>query len=250
MITALIIDDVANARAALRADLEDYCPNVEILGEAEGVQTGIEAVRKLKPQLIFLDIQMDDGTGFDLLEAFPAADFKVIFTTAWNEYAIKAFKFSAVDYLLKPIDGEELKGAVLRVEEELKSSPGGINLNLLMENFRKIRQDGVKKIALNTQEKIHIVNIDEIIRCESSSNYTIFYLTNNRQILVTRTLKDYENILSDHSFLRVHHSHLLNLNFLREYVKVDGGYAIMTDGQQVPVSTRKKDVLLKALSDL
>lgn len=251
MVKSLIIDDVERARQSLRADIEDYCPSIEIVGEADGVQTGIEAIERLKPDLVFLDIQMDDGTGFDLLEKIGKIDFKIIFTTALNEYAIKAFKFSAVDYLLKPIDPDELQAAVSKLKSGKTEAPNQPNpYDLLMENLKKIQNTSVKKIALNTQEKVHIVAIDEVLRCESNSNYTLFHLTEKRNILVTKTLKEFEELFSDYNFVRVHHSHLINLDFLKEFVKIDGGYAIMSDGTEVPVSTRKKDALMKKLQDL
>ena len=250
MINALIIDDVDKARAALAADLADYCPEINLLGEANGVASGIEAINQHKPDVVFLDIKMDDGTGFDLLSKIGDVNFKVIFTTALDEYAIKAFKFSAVDYLLKPIDPDELVQAVKKLEETSGKQEPDPAIDLLLENFRKIQHQGVKKIALNTQDKVHVVGIDEIIRCESHSNYTLFYLKENKQILVTKTLKEFDQLFSDYNFIRVHHSHLINLNFLQEFVKTDGGYAIMTDGNQVPVSTRKKEVLMKKLQSL
>ena len=240
MINAILIDDVERARAALRADLEDHCPEIRVIGEAEGVETGIAAIKKLKPDVVFLDIQMEDGTGFDLLEGLGRPDqsqFKVIFTTALNEHAIRAFKFSAVDYLLKPIDPDDLVKAVEKIVAEKKaqekqSSP----YDLLLENIRQIKHSSVKKIALNTQEKVHIVAINEIVHCESHSNYTLFHLIGNQKILVTKTMKEFEELLSEYDFLRVHHSHLINMEFLKEYVKIDGGYAIMNDNSQVPVS--------------
>jgi two-component system LytT family response regulator len=251
MIDALLIDDTEKARVALAADLKDYCPTIRVIGEADGVESGVEAIRRLKPQVIFLDIQMGDGTGFDLLEKVSPQNFEVIFTTAYNQYAIKAFKFSAVDYLLKPIDPDELVAAVEKLGENAPAEPQPHpEYELLLENIRKIQQTGVKKIALNTQDKVHIVGIDEIVRCESHSNYTLFYLQPNQQILVTKTLKEFEGLLGDYNFLRVHHSHLINLAFLKEFVKIDGGYAIMSNGQQVPVSSRKKDNLLKKLAEL
>lgn len=248
MIKALIIDDVERARQSLRADIEDYCDNVKIVGEADGVANGIQAIRDLKPDLVFLDIQMDDGTGFDLLEQIGKVDFKLIFTTALDEYAIRAFRFSAVDYLLKPIDPDLLQAAVAKIKDEppKESSP----YDLLLENLKKIQTSSVRKIALNTQDKVHIVAIDEVVRCESNSNYTLFHLTNKRNILVTKTLKEFEELFHDYNFIRIHHSHLINLDFMKEFVKTDGGYAIMTDGSEVPVSTRKRDALLKKLQEL
>lgn len=235
MIRAIIIDDIAEARAVLKSDLENYCPSIEVVGEAEGVVTGAKCINELKPDLVFLDIQMKDGSGFDLLEILPIKNFKLIFTTASDEYALKAFKFSAVDYLLKPIDPDELMEAVNRVEHQEKASD---RISLLKENLNH-----PKRIALNTLDKIHIVQVAEIVRCESSVNYTMFYFTDDTKLLVTKTLKEFDQLLSDHDFIRVHQSHLINVKFIKGFTKSDG-YIFLKDGTKIPVSTRKKQVLM------
>jgi two-component system LytT family response regulator len=235
MIRSIIIDDIAEARAVLKSDLENYCPSIEVVGEAEGVVTGAKCINELKPDLVFLDIQMKDGSGFDLLEILPIKNFKLIFTTASDEYALKAFKFSAVDYLLKPIDPDELMEAVNRVEHQEKASE---RISLLKENLNH-----PKRIALNTLDKIHIVQVAEIVRCESSVNYTMFYFTDDTKLLVTKTLKEFDQLLSDHDFIRVHQSHLINVKFIKGFTKSDG-YIFLKDGTKIPVSTRKKQVLM------
>ncbi len=240
MIKAVIIDDITEARAVLKADLENYCVNIAVVGEAEGVVSGAKVIKEVQPDLVFLDIQMNDGTGFDLLEILPQTNFKLIFTTASDEYAVKAFKFSAVDYLLKPIDPDELMDAVSRVEQQEKPTD---RIELLKENF-----DKPKRIALNTLEKIHIVEVSEILRCESSVNYTMFYFIDGTKILVTKTLKEFDKLLSDHYFIRVHQSHLVNARFIKEFSKSDG-YIFMKDGTRVPVSTRKKQVLMDMIQN-
>ncbi len=240
MIKAVIIDDIPEARKVLAADLSSYCANIEVIGEAEGVVSGAKLIKELKPDLVFLDIQMPDGTGFDLLEILPKIDFRLVFTTASDEYAIKAFKFSAVDYLLKPIDPDELMDAVSRVE--LQDKPGD-RIELLKENL-----DKPKRIALNTLDKIHIVEVSEILRCESNINYTMFYFTDGTKLLVTKTLKEFDKMLSDHYFIRVHQSHLVNARFIKEFTKSDG-YIFMKDGTKVPVSTRKKQVLMDMIQN-
>ena len=240
MIKAVIIDDIPEAIEVLKSDLENYCVNIEVVGRAEGVVSGAKVIKELNPDLVFLDIQMQDGTGFDLLEILPETNFKLIFTTASDEYAVKAFKFSAVDYLLKPIDPDELMDAVSRVEDQDKPAE---RIDLLKENFSQ-----PKRIALNTLEKIHIVNVEEILRCESNINYTMFYFTDGTKLLVTKTLKEFDKLLSDHDFIRVHQSHLINTRFIKEFTKSDG-YIIMKDGTKVPVSTRKKQVLMEMISN-
>lgn len=238
---AVIIDDMEAARTALKADLESYCPEIEIVGEAQGVVSGAKLIKDIQPELIFLDIQMPDGSGFDLLEILPEFNFDVIFTTASDAYALKAFKVSAVDYLMKPIDPDDLIEAVKRAKDQNNSSE---RLSLLKENMQ-----GSKKIALNTLEKIQIVNIEDIIRCESSVNYTTFYFLDGSKLLVTKTLKEFDKMLAEYNFFRVHQSHLINTEFIKEFLKTNGEL-VMKDGTKVPVSTRKKSQVMEMLNNL
>lgn len=240
---AIIVDDLSDARLAIKADVEGYCPQVEIIGEAEGVISGAKLIKELNPDLVFLDIQMEDGSGFDLLEITGTDNFKVIFTTASDEYALKAFKFSAVDYLMKPIDPDELVDAV----EKALANPRNGSLEVLQET---IKDGSTKRIALNTQEKILIKEISEIIRCESNVNYTMFHFSDKSRLLVTKTLKEYDELLSPHDFLRVHQSHLINSKYVKEYIKSDGGYLVLKDGSNVPVSTRRKNVVMEMIAKL
>lgn len=243
MFNAVIIDDIDNSRITLTHDLEEYCPQIKIIGEADGVKTGIDEIRAKKPDVVFLDIQLGDGTGFDILEQIGYIDFQVIFTTALDSYGIKAIKFSALDYLLKPVDPDELVEAVKKLEQNVKKDKIKSSIDLLLENIRDINPAG-KRIALNSADKVHLVNVSDIIRCESRGAYTIFFLKNKEQIVDTKNLKEYELLLEEYSFIRVHHSHLINFNYLKEFIKKDGGYAIMTDNTQVPVSFRKRNKLL------
>lgn len=249
MIKAVIIDDVEKARIALASDIKQYCPEIYLSGEADGVESGIKLIRSVLPDIVFLDIKMSDGSGFDLIEKLRkegTLSFQIIFTTAYNEFAIKAFKFSAIDYLLKPIDPDDLIQAVKRVRKI--EEPGLLkdNIAVLLESMKGI-QASQKRIALNSIDKVQVVNVNEIIQCESQKNYTLFYLTGNKQSLVTKTLKEFEEMLEQDGFLRVHHSHLINLKHLKEFVKADGGYVVMSDGSHVPVSVRKRDQLMKIL---
>lgn len=245
MLKAIIVDDSIEARKALVTEIEDCCPEIELIGQAEGVVSGAKLIRSINPDLVFLDIQMNDGSGFDLLELIGNITFKVIFTTASDEYAVKAFKYSAVDYLLKPIDPDELVLAVKKAERRNQKE----NLSLLMENAKQANKP-VRKLALNTLDKLHIVNISDIVRCESDVNYTQFFFSNGNKLLVTKTLKDFEDLLSEHQFIRVHQSHLVNVNFIKEFVKSDGGYLVMTDKTSVPVSTRKRMAVIEMLNSL
>lgn len=246
---AIIIDDNDNARAALKSDLEDYCEDINLIGEADGVETGYQLIEKVDPELVFLDIRMGDGTGFDLLEKYkPISDipFKIIFTTAYDEFALKAFKYAATDYLLKPIDSDSLVEAVSRVTKQNPSDKTE-QLQALLKHITKPKSN---KISLADAERIHVVNIEEIVRCESFKNYTTFFLLDEKKITVSKTIKEYEEQLNDHDFLRVHHSHLINLNQIKEVIKVDGPYLIMQDGSNVPVSVRKKDSLMKKMKGI
>jgi two-component system LytT family response regulator len=240
-LTAAIVDDVAQARATLKEDLAAYCPNIEIIGEADGVVTGSKLLNKIKPDVVFLD-----GTGFDILEILGDISFQVIFTTASDEFAIKAFKFSAVDYLLKPIDPDELIVAVQKVSKVNNSTQE--NYDLLLNTVKE--QSAPKRMALHTLEKIHVTDIADIVRCESNGNYTTFYFKNGQKLLVTKTLKEYDQMLSEYKFARVHQSHLINAQQIKEFVKVDGGYIVMRDGSKIPVSLRKKSVVMKLLEEL
>jgi two-component system LytT family response regulator len=245
-LTAAIVDDVAQARATLKEDLAAYCPNIEIIGEADGVVTGSKLLNKIKPDVVFLDIQLQDGTGFDILEILGSISFQVIFTTASDEFAIKAFKFSAVDYLLKPVDPDELIVAVQKVSKVNHSTQE--NYDLLLDTVKE--QSAPKRMALHTLEKIHVTDIADIVRCESNGNYTTFYFKDGQKLLVTKTLKEYDQMLSEYKFARVHQSHLINAQQIKEFVKVDGGYIVMRDGSKIPVSLRKKSVVMKLLEEL
>jgi two-component system, LytTR family, response regulator len=247
---ALIIDDIENSRITLAHDLSRYCPQIQIVGEAESVKSALEKVRDLKPDVVFLDIQMGDGTGFDLLEQLNEINFQIIFTTALDSYGIKAIKFSALDYLLKPIDPDDLVKAVGKLSVNGKSKTIHDSINLLLENMRGKVAHGIKRIAIHSLEKVHMISIDDIIRCESQGAYTIFHLKQKEQILATKNLKEFEELLAAHSFIRIHHSHLINFAYLKEYVKKDGGYAIMIDKSEVPVSFRKRTHLLDMIGGM
>jgi len=246
MLSAVIIDDVADARKTLAVDIASFCPELKILGEADGVVSGAKLIREKKPQLVFLDIQMPDGSGFDLLEIFGEIDFGVIFTTASDAHAIQAFRFSAIDYLLKPIDPDDLIAAVEKARISLSNQQERIDL--LLETVKEKKT--MSRLALNTLEKIHVVHLREIIRCESSTNYTIFYFQGGRQLLVTKTLKEFDGMLSNHGFMRVHQSHLINTEYIREFVKIDGGYIVMADDSNVPVSSRKRSQVMQQIAEL
>jgi two-component system LytT family response regulator len=249
MIKALVVDDEKKARDILTGMLNAHCPQVNVIGQADSVSLAEELIRSTKPDLVFLDIEMPFGNGFDLLDRTRDLNFDVVFTTAFDHYAVKAIKFSAFDYLLKPIDVDELKIAVDRLIQNKKDQN---SFNVKIENLlSEIKINGKpKRIAIPSLEGISIVNIDEIIRCEADTNYTRIYLINGEAILVSKTLKEYEDLLTEYHFVRVHHHNLINLNHVQKYIKGEGGYAIMSDGSSVEVSRRKKTEFLEKLSNI
>ena len=246
-IKTVIIDDEKRARESISDMITLYCPELDIIGKADSVLSGLEIIKTKNPDLIFLDIKMQDGTGFDLLNRIENKNFALIFLTAYDEYAVKAFKFSAVDYLLKPLDPDELTTAVNKAIENIENNK--TNISTLIENLNSIKKDS-KKIVLKTTDSIHLVNINDIIRLESTGNYTKFYLTNQKPIMVSHTLKDYDEILNEYGFFRVHQSHLVNLQHIIRLDKADGGVIILTNNEQAPISTRKKEAFLKALNEI
>jgi len=253
MITALLIDDDKHLRKGMKSLLERYASEILIVGEAESVKTGIVALEKYKPQVVFLDIHLSDGTGFDILEEFAKANGKmashIVFITAHEQYALKAFKFSALDFLLKPVDPEELQKTMAKIKQTLEKHHSFEHIDLLLENIRK-KVDNFKRIALSTSDGIHLFEISDIIRCESQDNYTKFYIKNHRPLLISKTLKDYEELLGEHGFERIHQSHLINLAFLKSYIKNDGGYVVMADNTNLPISQRKKERLQELIKAL
>ena len=252
-ITALLIDDDANLRNGMRSLLERYAPEIMIIGEADNVKSGIEAMENLQPQVVFLDIQLGDGTGFDILEDIAQKRGKstshIVFITAHEQYAVKAFRFSALDFLLKPVDPEELEKVIVKIKNVLTKNDNYAHIDLLLENIRK-KVDNFKRIALSTSDGIHLFEISDIIRCESEDNYTKFYIKNNKPILISKTLKEYEEMLTEHGFERIHQSHLINLSYLKSYIKKDGGYVVMADNSNLPISQRKKERMQEVLKNL
>ena len=245
LLRTIIIDDEESVRRTLQKLLKSYCPGVKLVGEAEGVGSGKKAIKKHHPDLVLLDIKMDDGTGFDLLKQLEPVDFKVIFITAYDQYAIHAIKFSALDYLLKPVDPDDLIEAVSKAEKlvlnELNQQLDALAAN--MDTHDRLK----KKIILKTFDHIHLVNVNDIVYCESDDNYTRFHLANEKTILVSTTLKEYEEMLGEYGFVRAHRSYLVNLGHIETFEKAEGGAIILSNDIKVPVSTRKKDQLLELL---
>lgn len=249
MLRVVIIDDEPNSREVISNTLIAYCENIDIVGSADSVKSGIAVLEKTNPDLVLLDVQMPDGTGFDLLSKLEKVNFKVIFITAHQEFALQAFKFSALDYILKPVDGKELASAVKKAEENLEQNNIDVNMKILYDNLKGRSKDS-KKILLKSLDQIHAVNVKDIIRCESEGNYTQFILNDGRTILVTKILKEFDEMLEPYNFFRAHQSHLINIDFFVTYKKGEGGIILMKDKSEIPLATRKKEAFLKLLSSL
>lgn len=241
---AILIDDQDHVRENLRMMIESFVPEIEVVAEAKGVRSGLESIRQHQPDLVFLDIEMKDGTGFDLLALFGNPDFKVIFVTGHDGYAIRTFKVSAIDYILKPVDAGDLVRAVekARIQPTLKE----IQVKQALRNAQA-RTLETQQIVLSDAENIFLVELHNIIRCQAEDNYTRFFLEDERVILVSKTLKEYSEILEQNKFFRSHQSHLINLRFFDHYDRRDGGMIYMKDGSQVPLATRKKELLFSLL---
>jgi two-component system LytT family response regulator len=233
----LVIDDEKPTRDFIKRLIESYNFGVEVYTDGENVATGVEAIHRLQPDLVILDIQMPDGNGFDLLKSIPVKNFEVIFITAFQEYAVQAIRFSALDYILKPIDSEELKQAIDNALNTITRKTEDSQLSVLQHNMQL---NAKRKLVLKTQESIHIVEIDDIIRCEADKNYTLFFFTNIKKILVSKTLKDFDVLLSGLTFFRAQQSHLINLNYVERYDRHDNSI-IMKDGSVIPLALARKE---------
>ncbi|MGB0525823.1 MAG: LytR/AlgR family response regulator transcription factor [Flammeovirgaceae bacterium] len=240
----ILIDNDASLRETLRMILEMYAPEIEILGEADGVKSGLVCIKKHQPELILLDIEMNDGTGFDLLSLCGESNFKTIFVTGHDAYAIRAFKYSAIDYILKPVEPDDLMRALDKAKQKTNHQfEESMKVNALLQNHTNPNQ----KLVLSDSENVYLIAVKDIIRCQSEANYTRFYLADQREILVSKTLKEYVQLLAGTSFFRAHQSHLINLNYFDRFEKKDGGIVHMKDGSTLPVAVRRRDSLLEAL---
>jgi two-component system, LytTR family, response regulator len=246
MLSALIIDDEEKVREVLVHMLSVYCPNIKVIGQANSVASGYSLILEQKPDVIFLDVRMPDGTGFDLLKKFANIDFYFIIITAYEEYAIQAFKVSALDYILKPVDSTDLVDAVSKLTKTITNEETNLKFDTLLSNIGNERNK-ISKIVLKTQESVFVVEIDDIIRCESQNNYTLFHLQNKTTILISKTLKEYDEMLSPLSFIRCHQTHLVNSKYILKFIKHPNLSLMMVDGTIIPVSIRKKETIEKML---
>lgn len=246
---ALIIDNEEPIRAALRELLAALCPQVTAVYEADGVASGVTAVKEHQPDVVFLDVEMNDGTGFDLISKLTPVSFELVFITAHNKYAVDAFRMSAIDFLLKPFSGADVVRSVERAGQQIRSKDIARQLQVLQESLGSIK-NAEKKIVLRDSDSFYFINVHDIIRCEADGAYTRFHISGMKEILISKRLKEYEDMLGSYNFIRVHHSHLINLRQVVRFDKADGGALIMTNTDNVPVSQRKREVLLEALNQL
>jgi two-component system LytT family response regulator len=249
MVRALIIDDEKHCCDNLQWQLKQYCPEIEIIGVCNNAEKGLQQIQTQQPQLVFLDVEMPGMTGFEMLERLKDINFAIIFTTAFDQYAIRAIKFGALDYLMKPIDKDELLEALNKLlhrtsQDSLKQ------LNALLSHIKKSNDLSFQKIALPTLHGYELVPLNNIMICESNSNYTDIQLNNGQRLLISRTLKQIEDLLDMHPFFRIHHSYLVNLQYAIRYIKGDGGFLVLNNDITVPVSRNKKEELLHLITHL
>jgi two-component system LytT family response regulator len=244
MIKAVIIDDEMHCRKTLGILLKEYCPDIQVIDQCSDAQTGSEAITKYKPDLVFLDIEMPHVNGFEMLQQFSELSFAVVFTTSYDQYAIKAFRFSALDYLLKPIEPKELIAAVHKVQAQ-KQLPAAEQFQMLLKKISN-KEEVFPKIPVPTTNGYDFIPVDQVLYCEAQDNYTRFSLKNKQKVIACRMLKDVEEQLSDFPFfVRVHHSYIVNIKEVAKYVRGEGGYVVMSDESVVNVSRSRKEILLK-----
>ncbi len=244
---AIIVDDEASNRENLQQLLSKYADDVQVCAVAENVNEAIRVIREHQPQLVFLDIQLHTETGFDLLKQLGEINFEIIFITAYNQYAIQAIKFSALDYLLKPIDIDELTTAIGKARKHIQEKQKNDRLGYLLE-YLKDENKATPRIALPMLGETRYVNIADIVRCEADNTYTLFILNNGERILVSKTLKEYADMLTGHRFLRTHQTHLVNMAYIKSLLREDGGSLLLTDQTKIPISKLNREKVKSALA--
>jgi len=249
MIQAIIIDDEHYGRQALKSALENYCPEVNILEICKSPEQGLRAITQQQPDLVFLDIEMPKMSGFDILQQLAPINFEVIFVTSFDQYAIKAFKFSALDYLLKPIDVDDLMHAVKKAIEHMGQSGSAYRYQSVLNNIH-YKSGKIERLAVPTLEGIDFFKTENIIYCQADGNYTTLYFTNQQEEIISKNLKDFENLLVGSGFCRVHNSYLINMLHVQKYIKGEGGYVLLTDGHHVDISRRRKESFLSLLDKI
>ncbi|WP_336517304.1 LytTR family DNA-binding domain-containing protein [Pollutibacter soli] len=244
MIRCVLIDDERNALEMMEWLLKTYCPEVQIVAMCSNGEEGIVAIKTHKPDVIFLDIEMPHMNGFDMLERFDQLDFDVVFCTAYDQFALKAFRYSALNYLLKPVDPEDLKSTVARIEMK-KNKPSKEQMDLLLQTLKQPQRGTPKRIALTTNDGLLFIPTEDIMYAEAESNYTIVMLSAGRKVIVSKSLKDIDEALSGPDFFRIHHSYLVNINQIKKYVRGDGGYVVMNNDATVSISRSKRQEFME-----
>jgi len=249
MLKIALIEDEERTLNSITKIITEYCEGAEIMGTATSVEEATALLKSTSVDLVLTDINLPDGNSFTIFEQLDEIDFKIIFITAFEEFAIKAIKFSAFDYLVKPIDPLELSETICRAQKQLEKEHAALKLEALLANVKDFSEN-LKKIVLKTSDSIYVVDVQDIVHCESNSSYTSLFLKDGRKIMVSKVLKEYDEMLSGYGFIRVHKSHLINLNYIARFVKTDGGYLEMKDGSNVPVSQRKREQILDILENM
>jgi two-component system, LytTR family, response regulator len=247
---AILVDDEPDGIRALKKMLELHCPQVEVAATCPGAAIAKRQMEELKPDIVFLDIQMPGQSGLELLAELPVKNFEVIFVTAHNEYMLQALQYSAADYLLKPVDEDRLIEAVQRVERRLEEGRKEERTETLLHNLSKAGTPSEMRLCLPTMKGFIILKLEDIIYCEAERSYTVFHLEGNRSVTVSKPLLDYDHLLKDTSFLRIHKSYLINLHHVKEYQRGEGGLVIMTDNAEIEVSRRKKEQFLLKIKEV
>jgi two-component system LytT family response regulator len=250
MIKTMLVDDEPRGLSALKRLLEIYCPEVRVVGECQDTRSAMESIPVLEPELVFLDIAMPDKNGFDLLNELSPVPFEIIFVTAHNEYTIQAFKYSAVDYLLKPVEEDLLIEAVRRAGQRINSKASAHQVETFLYNLHKVQNPTEMKLCIPDMKGFRVVQLADVVYCESESSYTIFYLLNGQRIMASKSIMEYELLLEQSGFCRVHKSFLVNLHHIKEYIRGDGGSVVLTNDQAIEVSRRKKEVFMSKMKEL
>lgn len=245
----VLIDDEKLIQKSLKGILDNFVADVTVVATPNNVAQGIEAIKKHRPDIVFLDIEMPDGTGFDLLKQLPEINFSIVFCTAFNQYAVKAFKYNAIDYILKPFDIDDVTTAVQKAKDNLRIKQEQVNIAQLL-SFIQDSNKAKDKLVLKTLSDMFVVPIDTIYNCQSDGGYTVFMFQDDKKIMVSNNLKSYESILLQHNFIRTHRSHLININYIERIQKRDGGIIILNNGREIPISSRRKDAVFEAIGNL
>lgn len=246
MLKTIIIDDEPHAREKLQLLLNKYCKEVTVVATAKNAEEGLAAIKTHGPDLVFLDVEMPVHTGFDMLKQLPSINFEIIFATAHDQYAIRAIRFSALDYLLKPVDPDQLQEAVAKAAERRNTIGIQKQYDVLKENLSTQSKE-MEQLAIPSQQGMIFIKVADLVRCEADSNYTWFYMANKQKLVSSRTLKEYEEILTDSGFIRIHSAHLINRKHLKQYIKGEGGQVVMNDGTLLDVSRRRKPMVVDSL---